>query len=223
METTDAEFAALHAAFLAGGGLLIALPSLQTVTSLQLFVVAYNVFFPSYAYLTERREWLDVWGFVFPLSLCLIIPDWFLTTVIGTLTFPTAAASPGPVPIAMAGLWAFALVTIVYTGIAAPRYGIRGEGRYAVVALVSLLTFVGAEVLFTKIPIWRATGVATLSDMALYIVGPEVLLGVATFWTYWRYRLRSILFRTLITPLVMFLYLGGVGTSYLIFEHWLAA
>ena len=103
----------------------------------------------------------------------------------------------------------------------APNYGVRGEGRYALVALASLILFASSELLLTKVPIWQAVGVTTVSDMALYIVGPEVLLGVATFWTYWRYRLRSVLFRALVTPLVMFLYLGAIGTSYLIFELWL--
>ncbi len=222
MEAKDAEFAGLHLAFLAAGGLLLAIPSLSTVHALQLFAVGYNLFFPTYAYVTDRRDWLDLWGFVFPLSLCLIVPDWFLVEVVGTLQFPTAKPSPGPVPVAIAGLWTLPLIVSSYLGLNAPNYGVRGEGRYALVALASLVLFASSELLLTKVPIWQAVGVTTVSDMALYIVGPEVLLGVATFWTYWRYRLRSVLFRALVTPLVMFLYLGAIGTSYLIFELWLA-
>jgi hypothetical protein len=121
------------------------------------------------------------WAVLAPMSLLMVLPDWYLSAELGTLVFPdTGAPYIGTVPLFMAGMWTIALMPIVWvTTLVARRVGVAvGVG---VAAVVGLVFFWAAELVAPSIPLWEPVGVVMFAGVALYVLLPEMVLSAAAF------------------------------------------
>ena len=130
-----------------------------------LAVVAANV-------VIARRD-RDLWLFLAPLSVCQVLPDYFLVTESGTLRFPDTG---GPriddaVPLAMAGMWVIPLYAVL---VLARDNALAG-------ALLALSIFGLSELVAPALDLWAPVGgVREVAGVALYVLPAEALLGAAT-------------------------------------------
>ncbi|MBY0588934.1 hypothetical protein K2X85_17310 [bacterium] len=178
-------------------------------------VVYFNVIFPLAAIWGQHHEWLRLWVFLLPLSLMMILPDWFLSAQLDVLVFPsTGSPYIGTVPIFMAGMWTIPLVLVVWLADHAKSWG-----SYLVAGIVSAVMFWGSEAIAWRIPIWHAQNVRQIEHVALYLLVPEVILGMTTLAAYrWSGR-RGLMTRLMAAYLVMMIYLGQVAGFYFIVER----
>jgi hypothetical protein len=176
-------------------------------------VVAFNLALPALARRWALPGWHRAWAVLAPLSVLMVLPDWFLSAVLGTLTFPdTGAPYLGTVPVFMAGMWTMALFGLVVLGaVVEQRRGARA-GLLAV-ALGGLAVFVGAEWLAPVVPLWEPVGVATVAGVAPYVLPAEVVLSVAA-WLLVRGSDRPRVWTAAGVIALPFLYLGLLATGY---------
>lgn len=180
-------------------------------------VVAFNLSIPVFAHERDEPEAIRVWAFLLPLSASMVVPDWFLGTVLDTLVFPASTAT-APVPSYMAGLWTVALFAPVWTGreVAAERGPVVGG---IVATLFGGVVFAGGELVLTSVPIWRAVDVGTVGGLAFYILPAEILLSFGAWYGYEVTRRAGLPHRLGVAAFLMFAYLGAACTSYLVVER----
>lgn len=177
-------------------------------------LVAYNLVLPLLAGWRGHGEWVRVWLFVYPLSLLQVAPDAYLAGRLGVLEFPDLGFPRiGPVSAFMALMWVVPLFALVYLGRRVEARRTLGAA-VAVVAAVSLVAFVAAEATLTRVPVWQARGVTAIGPVALYVVPPEVLLGVVAFLTERVLGERSWLLRPVAAAGVMIFYLLSLIASH---------
>jgi hypothetical protein len=183
-----------------------------------ILVVIYNVIVPVYSYLRKYSEWLNIWLFAFLLSLFQIWPDWFLSAELGVLVFPEDGfIKIGTVSLYMAGLWAIPLFLIIYTGLKInKRYS--QPITYLGVGILSLLIFGLAEQTMWMLQSWYAQNVIMLGHLALYIIIPEIILGITTYYCFILIQEKKHLLKIPVTFIVMVIYLGSAVLFYFIFE-----
>ncbi|MHA1903794.1 MAG: DUF6989 domain-containing protein [Candidatus Thorarchaeota archaeon] len=182
-------------------------------------VIAYNVIIPIAAVRRGHKRWLEIWIFVLPISILQIFPDWYLALQLEVLSFPVDGFPMiGNVPIYMAGLWAIPLFIILYVGLEVDERRTRLAAYGAVVA-VCLTFFLLAEETLWILPSWSAQNVAMIDHIAIYIIVPEVILGLSTFASFLIVRDKAIWEKLVWAFLVMILYLGAANLSYFIIER----
>jgi hypothetical protein len=182
-------------------------------------VIVYNIMVPVVALLRRHHDWLAIWLFVFPLSLLQIFPDLFLSSVLGVIVFPdTGSPRVGDVPLFMGGLWIIPLFIIVLLG---RRVQVRFTKNLAILAvcIASAVLFLGSEAVLWLIPIWYAHGVTVIAHVAIYLIVPEILLGLFTFLAFETFHIDMIWYRLGAAFTVMVIYLGNLCFFYLIIEH----
>jgi hypothetical protein len=196
------------------------LAPVETPSGVRLFllVVFYNMALPLAAHQLGHRRWIRIWLFLVPLSAFQVLPDAFLAERLGALVFPDLGGPRlGPVPAAMAGLWTIPLFLVLYLGERCLAEGSRRTALVAV-AVASAALFVGAEATLWAVPIWYAQGVHTVAHVALYVVVPEILLGLAAFLAYEEMAGRHPLLQVLAAFCISSFYLGTLGISHLLVE-----
>lgn len=210
----------LHLAFAAVAVPGVLLPVGTLGTRILLLVLLYNLALPLTAHLLAYTQAKEAWEFLLPLSLLMVLPDWFLAEGLEVLVFPnTGTLFLGPIPLFMAGMWLIPLFVVVFTGLQVEaRYG-RPMALMAVAAL-TLVLFVGAEATLWAVPIWYAQGVAQLAHVAWYVVAPEVLLGITAYLAFQQTHDKGLWPRLLGAWVVMVLYLGHLCLFYLWVEGW---
>jgi hypothetical protein len=163
---------ALHVALVAGLAVGAGLPAPARGWGFLVVAIAYAVALPVLARRLGRADWLALWAFLLPVSVCQVLPDWFLADVLGTLRFPDAG---GPrvddvIPVAMAGLWLPPLFVALAVA-----------GRSPLIAgAVALVLFAGAELLAPTSGLWEPAGdTARGAGVALYVLPAEAALGWA--------------------------------------------
>jgi hypothetical protein len=184
-----------------------------------ILVAAYNILLPAFAYIRDHKDWLPIWFFALFLSIFQIIPDWFLVTQLETIIFPDDGFFMiGPVSGYMAGLWAIPLFIILYTGLE-----VRKQNSYpvalTVVAALTLFIFGLAEETMWMLPSWSAQNVIIVGHIAVYVIVPEILLGISTLISYQLVRERQVWLWVIGAFTVMILYLGNVSFFYLLIER----
>lgn len=216
------DFIALHAAFavLALVGLLAPLPWPKGWTIFALLVI-YNCGLVGYGLYRDYKRWLDIWLFVFPLSLMQIFPDWFLSSYPGSLVFPDLGFPfVGTVPIYMGFMWSIPMMVLVY-------YGWRMRKTAStlrlmlMLALLSGLIFGAAEATLWMVPIWYASESVNLQfgGVALYVILAELLLGPVAYYAYRETRKRSFWLKVWAAFIVMLIYTGALVFWFLLIEH----
>jgi hypothetical protein len=156
---------------------------------------------------------------VLVLSILQIFPDWFLAAQLETIVFPDDGFFMiGPVSGYMAGLWAIPLFVILYVGLEISKQR-SYPVAYTVVAALTLLIFGLAEETMWMLPSWSAQNVFMIGHIALYIIIPEILLGISTLISYQLVRERPVWLWIIGAFTVMILYLGNVSFFYFIIER----
>ncbi len=217
--TTARTFGQLALVYLAFAGVVTAAifmsPSVPLGLGILASVLFFNVIFPLAAIVGQHHEWLRLWIFLVPLSVMMVLPDWFLSSQLDVLHFPsTGSPYIGTVPIFMAGMWTIPLVLVIWLA-----DHLKGWNSYLVAGVVSAVMFLGSEALVWKLPIWQAQNVWQIEHVAIYLIVPELVLGMSTLAAYrWGGR-RGILGRLLAAYLVMIIYLGHVAGFYFLFER----
>ncbi|MHA2206542.1 MAG: DUF6989 domain-containing protein [Candidatus Thorarchaeota archaeon] len=118
----------------------------------------------------------------------------------------------------MAGLWAIPLFIIAYVGLEVDERRSR-LAAYLAVVVVCLTFFILAEETLWILPSWSAQNVTMISHVAIYIIVPEVILGMSTFASFLIIREKALWEKLVWAFLVMILYLGAANFSYFIIER----
>lgn len=163
-------------------------------------------------------EWLMLLGFCFTLSVFQVLPDWFLSAQLNILVFPEDGFPKiGSVSGYMAGLWTIPLFMIIFTGSRVKARFTEGAALMTVAA-VSLLIFGVSEETVWMIPSWYAKNVTVVGHTALYILVPEILLGLSAYLVYEKVKGGTMLKRGLAAFFVMTFYIGNSAFFYFLVE-----
>jgi hypothetical protein len=110
-------------------------------------------------------------------------------------------------------LWAIPLFLITFIGLrVTERKGLTLA--YGIVTVTSFLIFVGAEAGLTFI--WHAQNVVMIGSVALYIIMPEIILGLSTFWMYRYLQTKPHWWKLIGAFLIMLLYIGSACFFHLV-------
>lgn len=85
--------------------------------------------------------------------------------------------------------------------------------------MLALIIFGGSEATLWILPSWYAQNVSMVGHMALYILIPEIILGLSCLYGYETIRMKSHWVKVPASFIVMQLYLGSAVFLYFIFEH----
>jgi hypothetical protein len=198
---------------------LTLLPGVVIGVRLLLLVVTYNLMVPLFGKWRNHSDWLKIWTFVFPLSILQVIPDWYLAAELNVIVFPDSGfLAIGTIPIYMAGLWAIPLFIILYLG---TRIDQKGSLHFTLltVGILSLVIFGISEETLWALPAWYAQNVTTIGHVAIYIIIPEIILGVSTFIGYNQTKDKQWIFKIIWVYLIMVLYIGNASLFYFFIEN----
>ena len=214
------DFLIIHLIFIALCVLILLIPiSVSIGIKLFILVAIYNIIIPLFAYLRNHTEWINIWLFVFILSLFQVWPDWFLSAELGILVFPEDGfVKIGTVSLYMAGLWAIPLFLIIFIG-SYLQENYSMQKVYLIVAFLSLIIFGLAEQTIWMIESWYAQNVIMVGHLALYIIIPEIILGITTFYGYNLIQDKNSLLKIPVTFIIMLLYLGSAVFFYFLIER----
>ncbi|NWF97199.1 MAG: hypothetical protein HXY34_13765 [Candidatus Thorarchaeota archaeon] len=211
---------AVHAFFAAIAASVLLVPVGAAVGWKMLALVCiYNALIPIVGLIRGHYEWINIWSFVFLLSVLQVFPDWVLSEQLGVLVFPVDGSPMiGPVPLYMAGLWTIPLFAIIYSGARVEeKYGyLRAQ---AFVVSISVLIFGIAEETMWMLPSWAAQNVSMIGHVAVYIIIPELVLGSAAFFIYSIIRFGGHWRKVFWAFHIMVLYLGEAVFFYFVIER----
>jgi hypothetical protein len=181
-------------------------------------VIIYNIIIPVFGIWRRYKDWMNLWLFVFILSLFQIWPDWFLSAQLNILVFPEdGLIKIGTVSAYMAGLWTIPLFLIVFTGQRFQENYSRSVA-YLAVALTSLVIFGASEQTSWMLPSWYAQNVFMIGHIAVYIMIPEIILGLSTYSLYEIIKDRKHWVKIPAAFIAMQLYLGSAAFFYFFIE-----
>ena len=179
-------------------------------------VLLYIIGIPLISWIREDIEWMNIWTFSFLVSIMQFIPDWFLSAELDILVFPEDGfLRIDTVSAYMLGLWVIPLFIILFLGI-------QIEGRYSkkygagFAGIVALVIF-GLSEQFLTIS-WYAQNVTMVGNVAMYILMPEVILGLSTYWMFNQVKDMRINYYVVGAYLVMIMYLGNSALFYFLLE-----
>jgi len=212
------DFIVVHALFSVVCVIILLIPVFPIGIKLFLLVLSYNILIPVYGMIKKHSTWFNIWLFSLILSLFQIWPDWFLVSQLNVLIFPPDGfIKIGPVSGYMAGLWAIPFFIIIYFGnILKNKYS--EKIMYIFIGLISLLIFGIAEQAMWLLGSWHAINVTLIGYGALYIIIPEIILGLMCYYAYEWSLERSILSKIIIAFLTMIIYLGNAVSFYFLLE-----
>lgn len=206
-------------AVLAAATLLIPIPTATVSGKMLVLVILYNALVVVEFYHKGYEEWKSIWMFVFILSLLMVFPDWYLATTLDAIQFPVDGFPMigGEIPFYMAGLWSIPFFIIVFTGKEVQTRKSNGMA-YGLVATITVITFVMAELTFVNLPSWSATVIGMTGNLAWYIIVPELFLGLTTFFCYNIVKDKKILTKIVGAFAVMIFYIGNASFFYFLIE-----
>jgi hypothetical protein len=204
----------LYAGFALAAVVVLLLPAPEQGWRVLGLVVGYHVACVLTARLGDDPVLWRAWTILAPLSVLMVLPDWFLSDVLGTLAF-TVEDGPylGTVPLAMAGMWTIALMPVVGCAWWARE---RAGTQVAVGAAAAggAVMFIGAELAAPALGLWEPVGVATIGGIATYVLLPELVLSVAAAMLVCFAEALPGPALAGLTVLLPFTYLGLLATSY---------
>ncbi len=220
LTSSERDAIALHLAFAVICAVVLALPVQAGIGPRLLFlVVLYNIVLPLLARFRGHAEWMDIWKIALITSVFQVFPDWFLSAQLNVLVFPEDGLFKiGTVSGYMAGLWAIPFFIIAFTGTRMEaRLGERSA--LAAVAIAALAVFGISEMTVWMLPSWYAVNLrGMLGHLALYILIPEVILGLSFYRACRLVKGKSTALALCYGFLVMLLYLGSASFFYFLVE-----
>ncbi|MDF3822035.1 hypothetical protein P3G55_19175 [Leptospira sp. 96542] len=161
----------------------------------------------------------QIWKFLIPLSIFMVFPDWFLSSVLQVLVFPEDGfIKIGTVSAYMTGLWVIPLFICVYTGIKMEEKSVSIIGTCVWVSFLGLAIFGISEATMWMLGSWYAQNVKMWNHVAYYVLVPEMILAVTTYLAYQGFSQTFYLLQIGIGFLVMILYVGNLSFFYLLIE-----
>lgn len=198
-------------ALVAAVGLSLPAPALGL--RVLLLTVGYSVGIVALALRTHDPVLASFWLALAPLSVLMVLPDWFLSAELGTLVFPdTGAPFIGTMPVFMAFMWVIALLPVMLLGWAVEHS--RGlVAALVVVVATGLVLFTVAEYLAPALPLWYPQNVTEVAGVAPYVLLPEAGLTLAAYVLVRGARTRSRWATAGGVVAIPFMYLGMLCTS----------
>ena len=197
---------------------LIAPIGAKTGVRLFFLVFVYNVSLPLLGLLKKHNNVVNLWLFAFVLSIFQIWPDYFLSSQLGILVFPEDGLFKfGTVSGYMAGLWTIPIFVIVFTA-QSIRTRFSEKTAYWTAAITSFMIFALSEQTMWMLSSWHAQNVTMIGHMAIYIIVPEIILGLSAYWCYERIKAVRHWVKVPAAFLVMLLYLGSASYFYFLIE-----
>ena len=197
---------------------LLAPVHVQPGVRMLFLVVTYNLAVPFWGRRRGYDDWINLWGFAFILSLFQVFPDWFLSAHLDILVFPEDGLFKiGTVSGYMGGLWTIPIFLIVFTG-QRIRARFSGPTAYAAVGLASVLLFGGSEQTLWMLSSWYAQNVLMVGHIAVYIIVPEIILGLSSFYCFQQIEKKPHWLKIPAAFLVMQVYLGSAAFFYFLIE-----
>lgn len=223
-------------------------------------VVGWNLAFAAWTYLSCRahhgREELYYmtelnrqWKFSILSSVFMVLPDYFLVNVLGTLYFPDDGVWKigGAVSWYMCGMWAIPFLLILSISSFSSSTTCFGNddqqlqnkkenpiiksgyddepnvSELLCAAAVALAIFGTSEHILRPLNIWHAReeNIAHMMgpSAAMYVLPAEALLGCAILFTYRKVRNRCIIYQFFGCLAVMLMYTGSLAISFLLLER----
>jgi hypothetical protein len=186
---------------------------------LLILTLIYNIALPVTAYFRKHPTWLELWYFLFPLSVLMVFPDWWLSSYLKILVFPEDGLFKiGTVSAYMAGLWVIPLFILCYLGDWARIH--LNKGLDIMVAGISgFMIFAISEATIWMLGSWYAFNVKMWGKMALYVLPAELILSIVTYQMFKQTRNQSIPFKIWNAFIVMLIYTGALNFFYFFIEH----
>ena len=147
-----------------------------------------------------------------------VFPDWFLSAQLDILVFPDDGCFKiGTVSGYMAGLWTIPLFVIIFLG---QRMSSRSSeaATWFSVAAASLIIFGGSEAFLWRLPSWYAKNVFMIGHIAVYILIPEIILGLSAYACFQAVKGKPLWIIIPSAFSVMLLYLGSASFFYFLIE-----
>ncbi|RJP75976.1 MAG: hypothetical protein C4522_19785 [Desulfobacteraceae bacterium] len=219
LETREKDAFVVHALFSLICILMIVAPvNVRTGIRLFVLVIVYDLILVFVGWFRKDRDWLQLWIFVSILSLFQVFPDWFLSAQLKILVFPEDGLFKiGTVSGYMMGLWTIPLFIIVFVGEQMEKRFSSGKAALGV-GFLSLIMFGGSEQTLWMLESWYARNVTMVGHVAIYILIPEIILGLATWYGYKMVKSRNVLYKTIAAFGIMQLYLGSAAYFYFVLE-----
>ena len=200
--------------------LIVLLFPIKLPIGIKLFtlVIIYNTIIPIVGIWRNYIEWIKIWLFSLILSVFQIFPDWILSAQLNVLVFPEDGLFKiGTVSGYMLFLWIIPFFIIIFTG--EHIYKRSSEKiTYIFVIFLSFLIFGVSEMTIWTIGSWYAQNVFMILNIAIYIIIPEIILGVTTFWSYTKTKESKIIEKISVAFLIMLIYLGSAVFFYFLIE-----
>ncbi len=217
--TRERDAVVVHGLFILIAILLISAPmNIRSGVRLFVLVVVYNLILMFVGWLRKDDEWLQLWMFSAILSVFQVFPDWFLSAQLDILVFPEDGLFKiGTVSGYMMGLWTIPLFMILFVGEQIEKRYSQGKA-VLVVALLSLVIFGGSEQTLWMLDSWYAKNITMVGHVALYILVPEMVLGLAAWYGFRIVKNRTLLHKAVVAFAVMQLYLGSAVLFYFLVE-----
>ncbi|MHA2253453.1 MAG: DUF6989 domain-containing protein [Candidatus Kariarchaeaceae archaeon] len=216
----EKEVILLHVVFSLICGFVM-IPNFQIDVGVQflILVLLYDFLVLGLIYYRKYKHTFTIWLFAALLSLFQVIPDWILSEQLNVLVFPEDGVSKiGTVSIYMAGLWTIPIFILIFIG-ESIRLRYSGRMAYYSVSLCSLIIFSGSEMTLWRLGSWKAQNVTMFNHLAIYIILPEILLGLSAYWAYEKIQDERNWLKLPVSFLVMLLYVGAAVTSYFLLEQ----
>ena len=214
------DFVLIHLIF-TGLCIVVLIIPIPIAIGIKLFilVLSYNLLIPIIGLIRKYREWIKLWIFVFLISLFQIFPDWFLSAQLNVLVFPEDGFFKiGTVSGYMAGLWAIPLFFLSFIGLMV-KENYSPFKSLIVVGFLSFSIFVFAEQTMWMLQSWYPQNVTLFLDhLAIYIIIPEVILGLSSFYYFEKIKSQHYLILIITAFGIMLLYLGSASFFYFLFE-----
>jgi hypothetical protein len=172
--------------------------------------VIYVIGIPIFAIYKGYKNWINYWQYLLPLSIFQVFPDWFLSSQLKVLVFPEDGFFKiGTVSLYMAGLWLIPLFIILFTG-KITEQKTNTKVALITVAVTSVFIFGGSEAFLWKLGSWHAQNVRMIGNTAIYVLFPEIILGLCTFLSFNWIQNKSILIKFCSAFCVMLIYTGAL-------------
>lgn len=170
-----------HAAIGVLAAMVLALPAPALGLRVVGIVLAYHIGMLLVGLRPAAAGWTQAWLVLAPLSVLMVLPDWFLSDVLGSLSFASSGAPViGSVSLFMAGMWVMALFPLVLVAAGIEKaWGARAGVVAAAVAGLAL--FWAAELLAPVVPLWDPVDVRLVGGVAAYVLPAEIVLSVGTW------------------------------------------
>lgn len=217
--TQERDAVVVHVLFILISILLISAPiTIRSGVRLFVLVVVYNLILMFVGWLRKDDEWLQLWIFSAILSVFQVFPDWFLSAQLDILVFPEDGLFKiGTVSGYMLGLWTIPIFMILFVGEQIEKRYSPGKA-VLVVAVLSLIIFGGSEQTLWMLDSWYAKNITMVGHVALYILVPEIILGLAAWYSYRIVKNQNLLHKVVAAFVVMQLYLGSAVSFYFLLE-----